>query len=40
LVGRLLLYTRQMDMLMHAEASVEPLAQNFLAGNYSLDQNF
>jgi pyruvate,water dikinase len=40
LVGRLLLYTRQMDMLMHSETSVEALAQNFLAGNYSLDQGF
>jgi pyruvate,water dikinase len=36
-VGRLLLYTRQMDMLMHSEASVEALAKNFLEGNYSLD---
>ena len=37
-VGRLLLYTRQMDMLMHSEASVEALAKSFLAGNYTLDQ--
>ena len=36
-VGRLLLYTRQMDMLMHSEASVEALAKNFLEGNYTLD---
>jgi pyruvate, water dikinase len=38
-LGRLLLFTRQMDMLMHSEASVEALAKNFLAGNYSFDQN-
>ena len=40
LVGRLLLYTRQMDMLMHSESSVEAVTQNFLAGNYSLSQAF
>ncbi len=40
LVGRLLLYTRQMDMLMHSESSVEAVTQNFLAGNYSLNQAF
>lgn len=38
-VGRLLLYTRQMDMLMHSEESVEALADNFLKGNYTLEQN-
>jgi pyruvate,water dikinase len=36
-LGRLLLFTRQMDMLMHSEASVEALAKNFLAGNYNYD---
>jgi pyruvate,water dikinase len=36
-IGRLLLYTRQMDMLMTSEFSVEAAAQNFLAGNYSLE---
>jgi pyruvate, water dikinase len=35
-LGRLLLYTRQMDMLMHSETSVEALARNFLEGNYCL----
>jgi pyruvate,water dikinase len=35
-IGRLLNFTRQMDMLMTSEASVEAVAQNFLAGNYSL----
>ena len=35
-VGRLLLYTRQMDMLMHSETSVEALAKNFLEENYCL----
>lgn len=38
-LGRLLLFTRQMDMLMHSETSVEALAKNFLAGNYTFDQN-
>ncbi|MCL4502194.1 MAG: PEP-utilizing enzyme, partial [Deltaproteobacteria bacterium] len=37
LLGRLLQFTRQMDMLMVSEASVELVAKNFLAGNYSLD---
>ena len=35
-LGRLLLYTRQMDMLMHSETSVEALAKNFLEENYCL----
>jgi pyruvate, water dikinase len=33
-LGRLLIYTRQMDMLMNSEASVEGVSKNFLAGNY------
>jgi pyruvate,water dikinase len=37
LVGRLLLYTRQMDMLMKDEESVSAVARNFLSENYSLD---
>ena len=37
LIGRLLIFTRQMDMLMTSEAGVEAVAQNFLRGNYSLD---
>ena len=37
LIGRLLIFTRQMDMLMTTEAGVEAVAQNFLQGNYSLD---
>jgi pyruvate,water dikinase len=36
-LGRLLLFTRQMDMLMHSEASIEALAKNFLAENYNYD---
>jgi pyruvate,water dikinase len=36
-VGRLLLFTRQMDMLMAGEASIEAVAQHFLAGNYHLE---
>jgi pyruvate,water dikinase len=38
LIGRLLQYTRQMDMFMRCEASVNLLAKNFLAGNYTLDE--
>ena len=38
MLGRLLLFTRQMDMLMDSEASVEMVVQNFLAGNYRYDQ--
>jgi pyruvate,water dikinase len=37
LIGRLLIFTRQMDMLMTSEAGVEAVAQNFLQGNYSLN---
>jgi len=37
LIGRLLQFTRQMDMLMTSEVSVEAVAANFLEGNYSLD---
>ena len=39
LLGRLLQFTRQMDMLMTSEASVELVARNFLEGNYHLDLN-
>jgi pyruvate, water dikinase len=35
-IGRLLQYTRQMDMLMNCESSVAQAAQSFMAGNYSL----
>lgn len=34
LIGRLLLFTRQMDMLMGSEASVEDMAKAFLEENY------
>ena len=37
LLGRLLIYTRQMDMMMHTEAHVDHLTQCFLDGNYTLD---
>jgi len=37
LLGRLLIYTRQMDMMMHTEAHVTQLTECFLIGNYSLD---
>jgi pyruvate,water dikinase len=36
-VGRLILYTRQMDMLMSDEGSVERLAGCFLAGDYGME---
>jgi pyruvate,water dikinase len=35
-VGRLIMYTRQMDMLMHDERSVNVLAECFLAGDYAI----
>ena len=38
-IGRLLLFTRQMDMLMHSETSVEALSKNFLDENYSLSSS-
>jgi pyruvate, water dikinase len=37
MIGRLLQFTRQTDMLMQSEASVEFLAKSFLEGNYQLD---
>jgi pyruvate,water dikinase len=37
MVGRLLLFTRQMDMLMANESSVEFVAKCFLQGNYHCD---
>ncbi len=36
MLGRLLIFTRQMDMLMHNDALVDELAQAFLNGNYHL----
>jgi pyruvate,water dikinase len=36
-LGRLLIYTRQMDMLLNCETSVNMLSENFLAGRYDLD---
>lgn len=38
ITGRLLQFTRQMDMLMTNEASVEVLAENFLKENYNLEK--
>jgi pyruvate,water dikinase len=38
IIGRLLQFTRQMDMLMTSEASVEVLAENFLEGNYNFEK--
>jgi pyruvate,water dikinase len=35
-LGRLIIYTRQMDMLMADDASVDKLAECFLAGDYTL----
>jgi pyruvate,water dikinase len=37
LLGRLLVFTRQMDMMMHSEAHVTQLTECFLQGNYTLD---
>ncbi len=37
MVGRLLQFTRQMDMLMANESSVEFVAKCFLEGNYRCD---
>ncbi len=37
ILGRLLIYTRQMDMMMHSEAHVTQLTECFLQGNYCLD---
>ncbi len=36
ILGRLLIFTRQLDMLMTTEQSVEWVAENFVAGNYKL----
>lgn len=38
-IGRLLNFTRQMDMLMASEQSVEAIAENFMQGNYHLETN-
>lgn len=38
MIGRLLLFTRQMDMLMHSEYSVDAVVRNFLAGNLRYDR--
>ncbi len=35
-LGRLLIYTRQMDMLMHSEDLVKEMADHFMNGNYCL----
>jgi pyruvate, water dikinase len=37
LLGKLLQFTRQMDMLMSSETSVNVIVKSFLAGNYELD---
>jgi pyruvate,water dikinase len=37
LLGRLLIYTRQMDMIMNTESHIDRLTECFLAGNYTLD---
>jgi pyruvate,water dikinase len=36
IIGRLLQFTRQMDMLMNSEVSVEGVARCFLEGNYEI----
>lgn len=37
MIGRLLIFTRQMDMLMHSESSVNAIAAAFLRGDYHFD---
>jgi pyruvate, water dikinase len=37
ILGRLLIFTRQMDMLMNAEQSVDELSERFLSGCYDLE---
>lgn len=37
IIGRMLQFTRQMDMLMNSEQSVRIVAESFLAENYDLD---
>ncbi|MEW6347842.1 MAG: PEP/pyruvate-binding domain-containing protein [Thermodesulfobacteriota bacterium] len=39
-VGRLLQFTRQMDMLMQSDSTVDAIARCFLAGKYNLDEEF
>ena len=38
ILGRLLLFTRQMDMLMHSEASIEAIARCFMEEDYRLER--
>ncbi|HEC99656.1 MAG TPA: phosphoenolpyruvate synthase [Proteobacteria bacterium] len=40
MLGRLNLFTRQMDMLMASESRVDWVVQAFLEGNYNLDEDF
>lgn len=40
MLGRLNLFTRQMDMLMATESRVNWVVQAFLEGNYNLDEDF
>ncbi|MFH1147673.1 MAG: PEP/pyruvate-binding domain-containing protein [Pseudomonadota bacterium] len=40
MLGRLNQFTRQMDMLMGSESSIEWTAKAFLEGNYNLDPDF
>jgi pyruvate,water dikinase len=39
ILGRLLIFTRQLDMLMTSEKSVAWVADNFVAGNYKLSES-
>ena len=40
MLGRLLIFTGQMDMLMHDDALVEKTAESFLNGDYHLEQRY
>ncbi len=39
ILGRLLIFTRQMDMLMHSEGCIPALAECFHTGNYAFDRD-
>jgi pyruvate,water dikinase len=39
ILGRLLMYTRQMDMLMKSDEAIQVLARQFIEGNYALSSD-
>lgn len=40
MLGRLNQFTRQMDMLMSSESTIDWVVQAFMEGNYNLDEDF